>query len=117
MEIILKKETGNVVINGYEIEIMVEEQLKMIPGIVAIGRQGLIEKFKSLFRRDYTKAVHVYPTKEGEIGVTCHVQVAGDVNFVALSQGVQETLKFSIQQHYGLSVKHIDILIEGIIER
>lgn len=117
MEIMVKRETGNIIVNGYEIEIMIEEQLKMIPGIVSIGRQGLIEKIKGLFRRDYTKAIEVYPTKPGEIGVTCHVQVAGDVNFVALSEGVQETIKFSIQQHYGLKVKHIDILIEGIIER
>lgn len=117
MEIMVKRETGKIVVNGYEIEIMIEEQLKMIPGIVAIGRQGIIEKIKGLFRRDYIKAVEVYPTKEGEIGVKCHVQVASDVNFVALSQGVQETIKFSIQQHYGLEVKHIDILIEGIIER
>ncbi len=117
MEIIVKKENGNIIINGLEIEIMVEEQLKMIPGIVAIGRQGIVQKVKGLFKNDYRKAVRVYPTKSGVVGIKCHVQVSADVNFATLSQVVQDTIKFSIQRHYGLEVEHVDILIEGIIER
>lgn len=117
MDIIVKRENGNIVVNGREIEIMVEEQLKMIPGIMAIGRQGLVQKVKALFKNDYQKAVAVYPTKKSQVGIICHVQIAAGVNFAALSEGVQETIKFSVEKHYGLKVEHIDILIEGIIER
>ncbi len=117
MDIIVKKENGNIVVNGREIEIMVEEQLKMIPGIVAIGRQGLVKKVKALFKSDYQKAVVVYPTKNSHVGIICHVQIAAGVNFTTLSEGAQETIKFSVEKHYGLKVEHVDILIEGIIER
>lgn len=117
MELIVKKANGNILINAREVEIMVEEQLKMIPGIVEVGQKGIIGRLKEFFRYEDNKPVSIYPVGECVIGITCHVQISSDVNFVALSKSVQDIVKFSVQKHYGLEVEHVDILIEGLIER
>jgi len=115
MIITVKKNNGDIKINSKNIEYIVKEQLKMIPGIACLGQGSLFGYLKSLTRISDIKPVRVYPVAEGVIGIVCHIKVVKDANFTEISKGAQHVVKYSVEKKYGLKVDHVDVIIEGVI--
>ena len=115
MIITVKKSNGDVKINSKNIEYIIKEQLKMIPGIACLGQGSLLGYLKSLTKISEFKPVRVYPVSEGRIGVVCHIKVVKDSNFTEISKGAQHVVKYSVEKKYGLKVDHVDMIIEGVI--
>lgn len=113
MEITIKKPSGNVIINSQEIEELIVEQLKTVPGIVYLGRHGIVAKVGSLFSQNQRKSVKVYPLENGELGISCQIKVVSEINFTDVSRQAQEIIKFSIEKKYGITVNHVDIIVQG----
>ena len=117
MEITIHKAHGKVVLDVFEIESLIKEQLKMVPGIVPYTSGSIYDKFKILISKNGFKTVSVYPISRQVIGVTCHVKLFNGANFEQVAKEAQNFIKFSVEKKYELKVDHIDIIIEGFAER
>lgn len=116
MIITINKAHGKVHVNAHEIELLIKEQLEMVPGIITSDMNGVLGKLKKL-ASDGFKTVRVYPLSSEVIGITCHVKMFEGANFSQVSKDAQNIIKFSVEKKYELTVDHIDIVIEGFVER
>ncbi len=116
MIITINKAHGQVHVNAHEIELLVANQLEMVPGLVSTDYTTFMSKFKSLFS-DGFKPVRVYPISKQVIGISCHVNMFEGANFTQVAKEAQNIIKFSVEKKYELKVDHIDVIIDGFIER
>lgn len=117
MKIKVHKSHGSYTIDAFEVEILVQEQLKMVPGIVELADNGLKNKIKLLMNKNSHKSVIVYPLSNKRVGITCRVKIVDGVNFKEVSHEAQNIIKFSVEKKYGLKVDCVDIIIDGFIRR
>ncbi len=117
MIITINKAHGSVAVNVSEIEMLIKEQLKMVPGITSTADESFVDRVKLLLTEKGAKSVRVYPISRGVVGITCHVRLFEGANFANVSKEAQSIIKYSIEKKYELEVDHIDIIIEGFVER
>ncbi len=117
MIITINKQHGKIQVNATEIELLIKEQLKMVPGIISTGETGLLDRMRMFTRPNGYKPVRVYPISKQTVGVACHVKMFEGANFKLVAEEAQSIIKFSIEKKYELEVDHIDIVIDGLIER
>lgn len=117
MKLVIKKSHGSVTVDINEIEILIQEQLQMVPGIYELADNGIINKMILMLNSKSYKSVNVYPLGVNKIGIECHIKVVDGINFKEIASEAQKIIKFSVEKKYGLNVDCIDIIIDGFVRR
>ncbi|MGL4589811.1 MAG: Asp23/Gls24 family envelope stress response protein [Mycoplasmatales bacterium] len=114
MEIIIKGEEGNIIIDTKEVELFIAEQLKMIPGILRVSEKNVKSIIKGIFSNEHTKGIEVDFLQNEELGVKCYIVISAQVNFAQVTQSIQEIVRYSIRKKYGIKVNYIDVFVKGM---
>lgn len=108
MKLKVEKKHGNVTVTDSEIIKTIHKHLLTVPGVTLVGSNSVLEKLVN------KPAIEVYSVRENTIGVKLDVKFDHYVRLVEASSGIQENVKYVIENKYGINVDHIDINIKGI---
>ncbi len=114
MKIKIENENGNNIVNSYEIDNFIKMQVEMIPGVANLAHKSFISPILSAIRPDGTRGVEVVYLQGNRIGISVYVVLGQDVNFIRVTNSIQEIVKYSVSKKYGLKVKFVDVHVKGI---
>lgn len=114
MRIKIENEMGNNYINSYEIDRFIKMQVEMIPGVANLAHKSVISPLLNLLSADTSRGVEVVYLQGNRIGISVYVVVNQDMNFIRVTNSIQEILKYSVSKKYGLKVKFVDVHVKGI---
>lgn len=83
-------------------------------GIVGIGRMSVRDGFAKLLKSDNFSRGVIVSMEENEIVLDLHIIVAYGVNIPAVVENLTRTLTYRLEQFTGLSVRRINVFVEGI---
>jgi uncharacterized alkaline shock family protein YloU len=108
MKLKVEKKHGNVIVTDSEIIKTIHKYLLTVPGVALVGSNSVLEKLIN------KPAIEVYSVRENEIGIKLDLKIDHYVRIVGASSGIQENVKYIIEDKYGINVDHIDVNIKGI---
>ncbi len=114
MKIKIENEKGNNYINSYEIDRFIKLQVEMIPGVTNLASKSMISPLLNVFSPESSRGVEVVYLQGNRVGISVYVVVNQDMNFIRVTNSIQEILKYSVSKKYGLKVKFVDVHVKGI---
>lgn len=114
MRIKIENEKGNNYINSYEIDRFIKMQVEMIPGVANLAHKSMISPVLNMLSPDSSRGVEVVYLQGNRVGISVYVVVNQDMNFIRVTNSIQEILKYSVSKKYGLKVKFVDVHVKGI---
>lgn len=114
MRIKIENEKGNNYINSYEIDRFIQLQVEMIPGVTKLANKSVISPVLNALITDTCRGVEVVYLQGNRIGISVYVVVNADMNFIRVTNSIQEILKYTVSKKYGLKVKFVDVHVKGI---
>ncbi len=114
MRIKIENEKGNNYINSYEIDRFIKMQVEMIPGVANLAHKSMISPLLNMLSSETSRGVEVVYLQGNRIGISVYVVVNQDMNFIRVTNSIQEILKYSVSKKYGLKVKFVDVHVKGI---
>ncbi len=114
MRIKIENEKGNNYINSYEIERFIKLQVEMIPGVANLAHKSAISPILNILSPDSSRGVEVVYLQGNRVGISVYVVVNQDMNFIRVTNSIQEILKYSVAKKYGLKIKFVDVHVKGI---
>lgn len=112
--IIVEKKNGQVKYSFEEVTVFIEEQVKLIPGVVNLGRRNRMSKLRQTLGLS-SKAVRVYQFTKNKILIELDVILRKDVNYTQVEEEIRIILKYSLAKKYGLEISGIDIFIQDLV--
>lgn len=83
-------------------------------GIVGMAAVSMKDGLVHLLRRDSLKYGINVKIDKNKISLTIHCIVAYGVSILTVSDNLIEAVKYKVEQFTGISVEHIDVVVEGI---
>ncbi len=114
MRIKIENEKGNNYINSYEIDRFIKMQVEMIPGVANLANKSMISPLLNILSPESSRGVEVVYLQGNRVGISVYVVVNQDMNFIRVTNSIQEILKYSVSKKYGLKVKFVDVHVKGI---
>lgn len=112
--IVIEKEYGKISYNDNEIIIFIEEQLKMVPGVLRLGKNNVM----SLFREHLSlksNAVSIYQVNKNEIFIDLNLTISSQTSYLEVETEIKKLLKYTLYKKYGLEITSLDIYIQNLI--
>ncbi len=110
----VERKNGNIEYTKQEIVIFIEEQLKMIPGVVGLKRKSPISALRNFFNLS-SGSVKVYQINVNEICVELSLLLNKDVNYKQIEEEIYKVLKYSMYKKYGLALGAFEIHIQDLV--
>ncbi len=110
----VQREEGIVFYDVDEIVIFIEEQLKMIPGIIYFQKPGLVRILRNALRLSSGK-VKVYQINKNEVYIELGLALSKDIEYLKIEEEIKKILKYSLYKKYGLNVTNIEIYIQDLL--
>lgn len=114
MKIKIENEKGNNYINSYEIDRFIKLQVEMIPGVTNLASKSMISPLLSILSPESSRGVEVVYLQGNRIGISVYVVVNKDMNFIRVTNSIQEIIKYTVSKKFGLKVKFVDVHVKGI---
>ncbi len=92
----------------------IEEQLKMVPGIISLDKRGLIKILRKLFILN-SGNVKVFQINKNEIYIELELILSKDIKYTQIENEIRKVLKYSLYRKYGLDITNIEIIIQDLI--
>ncbi|SEP62287.1 Uncharacterized conserved protein YloU, alkaline shock protein (Asp23) family [Lachnospiraceae bacterium RM5] len=84
-------------------------------GIVGMAAVSVTDGIVKLVKREHlAKGVNVEVDEDNNVSIDFHVIVAYGVSISAVSDNLISTVKYQVEETTGLTVKHINIFVEGV---
>jgi uncharacterized alkaline shock family protein YloU len=83
-------------------------------GIVGMAAYSVKDGLVHLLRRDSLKYGINVKIENNKITLTIHCIIAYGVSILTVSENLIESVKYKLEQFTGITVEHIDVLVEGI---
>ncbi len=83
-------------------------------GIVGMAAYSVRDGLVHLLKKDSLKHGINVKIENNKIYLTIHCIVAYGVSILTVSDNLIESVKYKVEQFTGISVEHIDVLVEGI---
>lgn len=83
-------------------------------GIVGMAAYSVKDGLVHLLKKDSLKYGINVRIENNKIALTIHCIVAYGVSILTVSDNLIEAVKYKVEQFTGISVEHIDVLVEGI---
>jgi len=84
-------------------------------GVVGMAARSLKDGFVRLLKMEnLSRGVSIAATKDGELIIGLHIVVEYATNLAAIADTLQSNVRYAVQEAVGLSVKEVNIAIEGI---
>ncbi len=110
----VERKNGNIQYNKQEIIIFIEEQLKMIPGVVGLKKKSPISLLRNLLNLS-SGSVNIFQININEICVELSLLLNKDVNYKQIEEEIYKVLKYSMYKKYGLSIGSFEIHIQDLV--
>lgn len=105
---------GNIEFDEMEIIKFIEEQVKLVPGVMFFKRKSVFKAIRETLKLS-TGKVKISQTNPGTIFITLTIAMSKDVNFINMDQEIYSVLEYSLQKKYGLQINNLEIKIERLI--
>lgn len=84
-------------------------------GVVGMAAVSVTDGLVKLLKREsLTKGVSVVIEDENQVTIDFHIIVAYGVSILAVSDALVENVKYAVETFSGLTVKKINIYVEGV---
>ena len=84
-------------------------------GVVGMAARNIRDGLVGLLKKEsLSKGVRIVTHEEGDITVSLHIIVEYGTNIVAIAQTLMDNIRYSIEESVGLSVREVNIFIEGV---
>ncbi len=84
-------------------------------GIVGMAAISLKDGFVRMLRRDsLQKGIEIQVDDEDRVSLKLHIIVAYGLNIYAISENLIENVRYQVEEHTGMKVEDIQILVEGV---
>ncbi len=110
----VNRKIGNIEYDKNDIIIFIEEQIKMIPGVVGLRKNNAIKHIRDFLNLSSGK-VQVYQINENEVYIELNLILSKDINYKQIESEIKKVLKYSIYKKFGLDVSNIDIYIQDLV--
>ncbi len=110
----VERKNGNIEYTKQEIIIFIEEQLKMIPGVVGLKKKSPISLLRNFLNLS-SGSVKVYQINVNELCVELSLLLNKDVNYKQIEEEIHKVLKYSMYKKYGLSLGSFEIHIQDLV--
>ena len=110
----MKSELGDIAIKKEAIATYVGSVAVSCFGIVGMSAVSVKDGLVHLLQKDNIRHGINVKTEEDGISLILHCIVAYGVNIPAIMENLRENIKYKVEEFTGLTVKRIDVLIEGI---
>lgn len=114
MKIKIEREKGNNYINSYEVDQFIKMQVEMIPGVARLAHKSIVSPVLNFLSPERSRGVEVVYLQGNRVGISIYVVVNEDMNFIRVTNSIQEIIKYSVSKKYGLKVKFVDVHVKGI---
>lgn len=112
--IVIERESGKIKYNNNEIIIFIEEQLKMVPGIINLGKKGLINFLRQNLAMK-SSAVRLYQVNKNEVLIEIDLVISRDTCYQELEMEIKKLLTYSLFKKYGIEITSLDIYIQNLV--
>ena len=110
----ISTEYGDVIINSDVIATYAGSVAVGCFGIVGMAAISMKDGLVHLLKKDSLKYGINVKIKDNKISLVLHCIVSYGVNLLAMSDNLEESVRYRLEQFTGMTVEHIDILIDGI---
>ena len=84
-------------------------------GIAGMGAKKASESFMELIKKDnLRRGITVKTVGPGEVDIDLYVMLVYGVSLPAVAQNARDNVRFRVQEYTGISVRNINIFVEGI---
>lgn len=84
-------------------------------GIVGMAAKTMKDEFAHLLKlENLTKGISITVDNDGYASIDLHIIVEYGTNIMAITDSVMSTVKYKLEEYVGLSVKEVNIFVEGI---
>lgn len=112
--LIVEKKYGTIEYSRKEVAIFIEEQLKMIPGIAAVGKSKIrayLEKYLGL----RTGEVRISQLNVNEVLLDIFIVLKKESNYLEIKDEIKKIITYSLDLKYGLGVTSMNIHIRDMV--
>ncbi|MFV0288563.1 MAG: hypothetical protein ACK5HR_03830 [Mycoplasmatales bacterium] len=110
----VQRQEGIVFYDSEEIIIFIEEQLKMVPGIIYFQKPGIIRILRSILNLPSGK-IKIYQINKNEIYIELGLGLSKEIDYLKIEEEIKKVLKYSLYKKYGLNVTNIEIYIQDLL--
>lgn len=110
----ISTEYGDVIINSDVIATYAGSVAVGCFGIVGMAAISMKDGLVHLLKKDSLKYGINVKIEDNKISLVLHCIVSYGVNLLAMSDNLEESVRYKLEQFTGMTVEHIDILIDGI---
>lgn len=110
----IKKKSGSIYYNQQDIIYFIEEQIKLIPGILGFKKKGIIKKIRHILNLS-TGNVKIFQINENEIYIEIKIILDKNINFNNIDEEIRNILEYSLYKKYNLRITGIKINIEDLV--
>lgn len=115
MKGILSNENGDIIIENEVIAQYAGQAALGCFGIVGMATISMKDGIAKLLKGDsITKGVNVIIDEDNNIDINFHIIVAYGVSISTVCDNLINTVKYSVEEMTGMSVKNINIFVEGV---
>jgi len=84
-------------------------------GVVGMAARSIRDGLVGLLKLEsLSKGVRMETHADGEISINLHIIVEYGTNIVAVAQTLMDNIRYKIQETVGLTVREVNIFIEGV---
>ena len=110
-----KTEMGTIAIENEVIARIAGTAAMECYGVVGMAARSIRDGLVGLLKMEsLSKGVRILTHDEGDISITLHIIVEYGTNIVAIAQTLMDNIRYKIEESVGLTVREVNILIEGV---
>lgn len=110
----VERKNGDIQYEKRELIIFVEEQLKMIPGVIGLKKSSPISWVRNFLNLS-SGSVKVYQINKNEINLELSLLLSKDINYKQIEEEISKILKYSMYKKYGLTIGNFEIHIQDLV--
>lgn len=112
--IVISKKNGDIRINKKEIELFIQDQVEIVPGVIQVGSNHRINKLRKLLNLK-SNGIKIEQLNKNQIIITLSLILSKENSYEKIEEEIKNILEYSLEKKYGLKIELLDVLIQDIV--
>ncbi|MFV0246399.1 MAG: Asp23/Gls24 family envelope stress response protein [Mycoplasmatales bacterium] len=113
MKFTIKTNNEVIEVNPIELKTVIASQVEMVPGIYSLSSKSIMSKITDKLKHVIFPGIKINYLSANRVGISICVIVVEGVNLIHVTTSIQEIVKYTLKEKYGLKVKYVDVYIKG----
>lgn len=112
--IVISKKNGDIRINKKEIELFIQDQVEIVPGVIQVGGNHRINKLRKILNLK-SNGIKIEQLNKNQIIITLSLILSKENSYEKIEEEIKNILEYSLEKKYGLKIELLDVLIQDIV--